>query len=119
MFCLNTYFEIVYVRILSNHPLSCVEEFFNLYSSLGGIAENVITCSMTTSDSYQVVWNSLTTRYNNKNVLVQVHVKSLFELEPIKKESSSLSGNGVHCDRLSVSSELDANTRCTDGYLTC
>lgn len=91
MFCLNTYFEIVYVRILFNHPRSCVKEFFNLYSSLGGIAENVITCSMTTSDSYQVVWNSLTTRYNNKKVLVQVHVKSLFELEPIKKESSIVS----------------------------
>lgn len=35
-----------------------------------------------------MAWESLTERYDNKKVLIQVHTQSIFDLEPIKKESS-------------------------------
>jgi len=65
--------------------MSDIQKFFYLRSCLSGDAEKVIHCLQTTAENYQVAWKSLTTRYDNKRVLIQVRVKALFDLEPLKK----------------------------------
>lgn len=83
-----TFYDIFVALVHNNASLSDVQKFFYLRSALTGDAGHVIQCLQTTSDNYRVAWESLVTRYNNKRVLVQVHVQALFDLESLKKESS-------------------------------
>lgn len=47
-----------------------------------------IKCLETTSNNYTVAWQSLVTRYNNKKVLVQAHVKAIYDLETVGGDSA-------------------------------
>lgn len=47
-----------------------------------------IKCLETTSNNYTVAWQSLITRYNNKKVLVQAHVKAIYDLETVGGDSA-------------------------------
>jgi hypothetical protein len=42
----------------------------------------------TTINNYTIAWKSLITRYNNKNVLVQAHVKAIYDLEKVGGDSA-------------------------------
>jgi ribosomal protein S17E len=84
-----SFYDIFTALIHKNESLDDVQKFFYLRSALTGDAENVIKCLQTTSNNYKIAWDSLIARYDNKRVLVQVHTQSIFDLEPIKKESSS------------------------------
>jgi len=81
--------DIFSALVHKNESLNDIQKFFYLRSSLAGDAESVINCLQTTADNYIVAWNSLIERYDNKKVLIQVHTQAIFDLEPIKKESSS------------------------------
>jgi hypothetical protein len=83
------YHNIFSALVHSNDKISDIQKFFYLQSSLSGDAESVIKCIQTTADNYNAEWNSLIERYDNKKVLIQVHTQAIFDLEPIKKESSS------------------------------
>ncbi|CAI6364314.1 unnamed protein product [Macrosiphum euphorbiae] len=65
-----------------------VQKFFYLRASLSGEAENCVQCMQTTSENYHKTWKSLVDRYSNKRVLIKIHTKSLFNLEPVKDESA-------------------------------
>lgn len=84
-----TFYDIFLALVHSNKSLSNIQKFFYLRSVLLRDAKNVVKRLQTTADNYQGVWESLIARYDNKRVLVQVHIQSLFDLESIKKESSS------------------------------
>jgi len=43
----------------------------------------------TMSDNYEIVWTNLITRYNNKKLLVQTHIKAICDLPIIKNKSST------------------------------
>ncbi|KAF0717513.1 Peptidase A2 domain-containing protein, partial [Aphis craccivora] len=75
----------------NNADLSPVEKYFYLRSvvAITGDAQNCIRCVETTSNNYKIAWNKLNKRYSNKKMLVQTHVKSMFELEPVVSESSA------------------------------
>jgi len=77
-----SFHDIFSALVHKNEPLSDVQKFFYLRSSLSEDAENVINCLQTTADNYKVARESLTERYDNKKVLVQVHTQSIFDLEP-------------------------------------
>lgn len=83
------YHDIFSALVHNNDKISDIQKFFYLRSSLSGDAESVIKCLQTTADNYNAAWNSLIQRYDNKKVLIQVHTQAIFDLEPIKKESSS------------------------------
>ncbi|KAF0702325.1 DUF1758 domain-containing protein [Aphis craccivora] len=83
------YHDIFSALVYNNDKISDIQKFFYLRSSLSGDAESVIRCLQTTADNYNAAWNSLIQRYDNKKVLIQVHTQAIFDLEPIKKESSS------------------------------
>ncbi|KAF0744804.1 Peptidase A2 domain-containing protein, partial [Aphis craccivora] len=84
-----TFHDIFTSLIHNNADLSPVEKFFYLRSAVTGDAQNCIRCVETTSNNYEIAWNKLNKRYSNKKVLVQTHVKSMFELEPVASESSA------------------------------
>lgn len=82
------YYDIYMAAVHTNAEIVDIQKFFYLRASLRGEAAKVIQCLQTTAENYQVAWKSLVTRFDNKKVLIQVHVKALYELEPLKKESS-------------------------------
>lgn len=74
--------------IHSNGSLNNVQKFHYLRASLEGGAAQVIRGVETTNSSYQIAWDMLCARYNNKGVLVQNHIKSLMNTPNLTSESS-------------------------------
>jgi hypothetical protein len=71
----------------NSNQLSNIEKFHYLKSSLRGSAVLVIDSVEFSSDNYLIAWELLLNRYNNSRLLVHSHVKSLFTLQNISKES--------------------------------
>lgn len=74
--------------INSNQSISKIQKFHYLKASLELDAAKIIQSLEFTSENYDVAWELLCSRYNNSKLLVHNHIKSIFELEPITKESS-------------------------------
>ncbi|XP_055605504.1 uncharacterized protein LOC129753684 [Uranotaenia lowii] len=68
--------------------LADVQKFEYLKLSLRGPALNIIDSLPTTSANYVVAYELLEERYNNTKLLIQKHMKDLFELEPTREESA-------------------------------
>ncbi|KAL0841423.1 hypothetical protein ABMA28_015107 [Loxostege sticticalis] len=67
--------------------ISQIQKFHYLKSSLKGSAELVIDSLEFSAANYSVAWELLLNRYNNSNLLVHNHVKALFSIQTITKES--------------------------------
>ncbi|XP_034827793.2 uncharacterized protein [Maniola hyperantus] len=67
--------------------ITSIQKFHYLKSSLKGSAELVIDSLEFTSDNYSVAWDLLLNRYNNSRLLVHNHIKSIFNIQPLSKES--------------------------------
>ncbi|KAJ8975719.1 hypothetical protein NQ317_004183 [Molorchus minor] len=74
--------------IHDNISISNVQKFHYLRASLESDAALVIKSLEISSANYEVAWNALLERYDNK-LLIHNHIKSLFNGEIIHKESSS------------------------------
>ncbi|XP_060879186.1 uncharacterized protein LOC132951391 [Metopolophium dirhodum] len=83
-----SFYDIFSALIDNNTSLTAIEKFFYLRESLSGEALSSIKCLETTSSNYTVAWQSLITRYNNKRVLVQAHVKAIYDLETVGGDSA-------------------------------
>lgn len=84
-----SYYDIFSVLVDRNPDISDIEKIFHLRASLSGEALASIQCLETTANNYAIAWKSLVQRYNNKRVLVQAHVKSIYDLEAMSGESAS------------------------------
>lgn len=74
--------------IHENPDLPAVQKFHYLKASLTNLAEQIIK-SITISDSnYEIAWNLICKRFNNRRSLIENHVRSLFNLENINKISA-------------------------------
>lgn len=73
--------------IHSNASLSNVQKFYYLQSCLKGEAAQVIHSVEISDGNYDVAWNLLAERYENKRVTINTHVKAIFDLPIIKYES--------------------------------
>ncbi|XP_059046626.1 uncharacterized protein LOC131842124 [Achroia grisella] len=76
----------------NSDELSDIQKFHYLKSSLKGSAELFDCCSMFDSvefsaSNYAVAWELLLNRYNNSSLLVHNHVKALFTISKLTKES--------------------------------
>jgi hypothetical protein len=71
----------------SNQALNNVEKMHYLRSCLKGEALNVVASLDLTSTSYNIAWNLLQERYNNKLLIIQKHIHSLFNLPKLQFES--------------------------------
>lgn len=74
--------------IHSNSQISEIQKFHYLRASLEGNAVRVIQSLEFSAVNYHNAWDLLCHRYDNKRLLVHNHLKALFSLEPINKESS-------------------------------
>ncbi|XP_022170758.1 uncharacterized protein LOC111034046 [Myzus persicae] len=84
-----TSFHDMFIALIhTNTSLMNVQKFFYLRSSLEGNALQVIKSLETTSENYETARKTLVDRFRNKRFLIQNHIKSMFDLEPVYKESA-------------------------------
>lgn len=76
--------------IHDNDEIDKINKFHYLRSSLEGSASVVLKSVEFSASSYDSAWQLLCDRYNNKRLLVQNHVSSLFNIQPVTKESSAI-----------------------------
>lgn len=80
----DTYLSLVH----NSKQISSIQKFHYLKSSLKGNALLVIESIEFSSDNYSVAWELLLNRYNNNRLLTHNHVKALFTINALTKESS-------------------------------
>lgn len=73
--------------IHENAKLSDIQKLHYLKSCLRNEAQKLVQSLEITSDSYSVAWNMLNTRYDNKRIIINNHIKALFELPIVTKDS--------------------------------
>lgn len=73
--------------IHNNKHISDIQRFHYLRLSLKGEAAEVISALEISSANYNVAWQLLHERFENKTFLINNHVKSIFNLSNITKES--------------------------------
>ncbi|XP_062716752.1 uncharacterized protein LOC134292062 [Aedes albopictus] len=73
--------------IHGNRGLSEIQKFHYLKSSLRGPALEIVNMLETTSGNYNIAWDLLRNRYQNKRVLMEKYVRGLFNLPTLSKES--------------------------------
>lgn len=83
-------FRDTYVSLIhSNMSITSIQKFHYLRASLGGSAAQIIGALEFSASNYTVAWSALCERYDNTRLLVQNHVKAIFNEDCIKKESFS------------------------------
>lgn len=73
--------------IHKNEGIPDINKFHYLRSALEGSAALVIKSIEFTSNNYNIAWDLLCQRYNNKNILINNHLKALFKIEHLTRES--------------------------------
>ncbi|XP_033225903.1 uncharacterized protein LOC117178585 [Belonocnema kinseyi] len=68
--------------------LPIIQKFHYLKGSVTGDAANIIASLETTSENYTVAWELLKGRYHNKKIIIDTHVKAIYDLKSISKEFS-------------------------------
>lgn len=75
--------------IHDNDEIDEINKFHYLRSSLEGSAAIVIQSIEFSAQNYNVAWELLCERFDNKRLLIENHVTALFNIESISKESST------------------------------
>jgi hypothetical protein len=84
------FYEVFKPLIDENPSLDDTQRLLYLKSCLKGEAKQVVVSLKTISENYEVAWESLREKFENKRILVQNHVNALlFSLEPVPKNSPS------------------------------
>lgn len=73
--------------IHNDSTLLDIQKFHYLKSCLKGEAANVLHCLEISSNNYQIAWEMLENRYNNKRLIIQNHIKAIYDLPVASKES--------------------------------
>lgn len=74
---------------MCHHNTSIPEhhKFYYLKACLKSEAAGVMASLEITEDNYKVAWDSLKKRYDNRRVIVDSHVKSIFEISINSKDT--------------------------------
>lgn len=75
--------------INKNDSISHIQKYHYLRAALEGGAAQVIRSLEFSAANYTVAWDTLLKRYNNDNLLVSNHVKSIFNIPVLQVESAS------------------------------
>ncbi|XP_075150561.1 uncharacterized protein LOC142224663 [Haematobia irritans] len=79
-------FEAICIR---NPILSSVEKLFHLNQKTKGEANDIVRKVPLTNENFDVAWNNLCSRYENKRVLINIQLKRLFGLSHLSSESAA------------------------------
>ncbi|XP_031338175.1 uncharacterized protein LOC116167075 [Photinus pyralis] len=83
-------FRDLFTSLVGSKPnLPPVEKFHNLKTSLEKEALQLINNLAITDDNYQIAWDKLKNKYENKRLLVNAHLASLDAIPPAKSESAT------------------------------
>lgn len=83
-------FRDTYLSMIHNsEELDDIQRFHYLRSALTGNALQVIKSLEFSASNYKIAWDLIEGRYDNKNLLVHNHVKSIFSVQPLTKESAA------------------------------
>lgn len=74
--------------IINNSKIANVQKFYYLKSSLHGEALESIANLQITNQNFTIAWDTLKDQYTDKRLLLHEHVKALFTIDSVKKESS-------------------------------
>ncbi|XP_066152747.1 uncharacterized protein [Euwallacea fornicatus] len=80
--------DLYFGLIHNNDRLSRIQKFHYLRASLRDAASQVLGTLELSEGNYDIAWATLSERYDNKRVLVHIHLKTLVEVEPMSKESA-------------------------------
>lgn len=83
------FFDSFMALIDKNTCLSNIQKYYYLQASLKGEAAHVIESLEVSDSNYAVAWTLLRDRYENKKFIIKNHMKALFDLPVINKESFS------------------------------
>lgn len=82
-------FRDCFVSLIDNNAsISDIQKFHYLKASLEADASKIIQSLEFTSENYKIAWDLLCSRFNNSKLLIHNHIKSIFELEQVTKDSS-------------------------------
>ncbi|XP_075150927.1 uncharacterized protein LOC142225036 [Haematobia irritans] len=73
---------------INNSRLSLVEKLFHLNNKTRGEARDIVRKAPLTNDGFDVAWNGLKTRFENKRLLINSQLKILLNLENISTETT-------------------------------
>ncbi|XP_045461903.1 uncharacterized protein LOC123672004 [Harmonia axyridis] len=76
--------------IHTSTTLSNIQKFHYLQSCLKDEAAQIIHSLEICDKNYETAWKLLQERFENKRLIVHKHIRSLFELEPLTKDSLTL-----------------------------
>ncbi|KYN06203.1 hypothetical protein ALC62_02855 [Cyphomyrmex costatus] len=75
--------------IHSNASISDVQKLQYLKSTLTGDASGVISALEISAANYQIAWDILKERYDNRRMIVHTHIKAILDLPSLTKEDST------------------------------
>lgn len=75
--------------IHTNKQIADIEKFYYLLSAVSGSALTIVKSMPVTSSNYQIVWDALVKRYENKRALATTYLDKLFNFSPLVNESVS------------------------------
>lgn len=81
------YKETFEALISKNQSLSKVQKFYYLQASLKNEAAQVISSLTISEANYDIAWQLLSERYDNKKAIINAHIKGIFDLPTVTRES--------------------------------
>ncbi|GBP08768.1 hypothetical protein EVAR_100644_1 [Eumeta japonica] len=84
-----TFRDLFTAVFIKNSRLSPVEKLFHLTQKTKGEARDIVRKSPLTNSGFELAWSSLCTRYENRRVLVNGQLKTLFNLASITSETGT------------------------------
>lgn len=75
--------------IHDNESLNDVQKFHYLKASLEGEATDIIKSMSLSASNYNIAWNLLCSRFENKKLLIQNHLNDIFKLKSVNRESAN------------------------------
>ncbi|XP_075157647.1 uncharacterized protein LOC142230914 [Haematobia irritans] len=89
---------------INNSKLSPIERLFHLVNKTRGEAHDIVSRSPLTNDGFFSAWENLCARYENKRVLVNGQLRTLFNLPSCTSESA----NGIKTLQRDISACISA-----------
>lgn len=73
----------------NNTDVTTIQKYHYLLSTVSGQALQLISNLPITEDNYIIAWKLLGDRYSNKRLIASTHLREIFNIKPIYKESAS------------------------------
>lgn len=83
-------FKNIFTTMFHDHPtLPKVQKMQYLIAALKGEARDIISSLETSEENYDEAWKTLKERYDDDSLIIQKHIRALFEQSVITKENHS------------------------------